>query len=147
MLGLLSGIAGIYAARLREDVRRGTTRAVGVAIALVLVVVALGFLLAAGYMTLARLLGPVSGALIVAGSLVLVAALVWGITALATRERARPDLQAQLTSTLAAAQESLNPEQLALKSGQALARHIGPLQLAAIAVAAGFILARRTGKK
>ncbi|MFC0217220.1 phage holin family protein [Pseudochelatococcus lubricantis] len=157
MIGLIRALLGAQmlaaqTARLREDARRAVSRIVGLAVAGILAVVAVGFLTAAGHQTLTRVLGPVSASLIVAGVYLALALIAWLATSLSAR-RPMPPAPAPAADLAAATQSAfqglgetvrgLKPEELAQKGGQTLARTVGPLPLAGLAVLSGFLIARR----
>lgn len=160
MIGLIRALLGAQVlaaqtARLRDDARRAVSRLVGLAVAGLLALVAVGFLTAAGHQTLTRVLGPVSASLIVAGVYLVLAIVAWLAAALSARRPPPPapapaaDLAAATQSAFQGLGETvrgLKPEELARKGGQAVARTVGPLPLAGLAVLAGFLLARRIGR-
>lgn len=163
MMALLRTLLGaqVFAAqitRVKEEARRTCVRLLALLIAGLLAVVAVGLFTAAGYISIARMHGPVTGLLIVGGVYLGLAVIVWAATALASRpSKAPPRAMAVGTQDLAAATQNvmqsvgeavrqIKPEELAEKSGQSLVRNMGPWPLAGVAVLAGYILARRLDK-
>lgn len=159
MFGILRALIGAQVvsaqvSRVREEARLAVTRIALGAVAALLALVAVGFLTAAGHVTLTRVLGPVSASLIVAG-VYLVLALVFGVAAsLAGRKRPAPvespDIAAAAQTALYGIGQSvgdaarkIDPQALATAGGRKVARTVGPLPLAGIAIAAGYLLARR----
>lgn len=159
MIGLLRTLVGAQVVsaqvgRVRREARRTVTRLVLGIVTGVLVLVAAGFLTAAGHLTLTRVLGPVSASLIVAGAYLVIALAVWAIGAVATRtpptEAETPDLAAAAQTALygigqgvSDAARKIDPQELATAGGRKLARAVGPLPLAGIAIVAGYLIARR----
>lgn len=164
MLGLIRTLLSAQmfaaqAAHLREEVRHTVTCTITFVIIAVLITIAAGFFTAAIYIVLARFYGPFSASLIIGGGYLALAIITLGISALFSRHRRvnQKQMLAQEGDLTAAAQSAINelskavrqinPEELAHKGGQAIARNIGPLPLAGIAIIAGYLLARRLDPK
>lgn len=159
MFGVLRTLLGIQAvsaqvSRVRHEARIAAMRIVFTIIAVLLAIVALGFLTAAGYVSLSRELGVVSALLVTGGVYVALALIVWLIGSLSSR---RPRPAPETTDIAAATQTALygigqsvgdaarkiDPQALATAGGRKLARTVGPLPLAGIAIVVGYLLARR----
>lgn len=77
MLGLLMPLAGLLGLEVEGLSQRVKGLAIVYALILVCVVIGLGFLIAAGYIALSDLVGPLTATLILAGSFLAVALLVY----------------------------------------------------------------------
>lgn len=159
MFGLLRALVGAQVlsaqvGRVRREARQTVTRIVLGIVAALLAIVAAGFFTAAGHATLHRVLGPVSASLIVGGVYLALALIVWLVCLLVARRPAAPvetpDIAAAAQTALYGIGQSvgdaarkIDPQALATEGGRKLARTVGPLPLAGIAVLAGYLLARR----
>ncbi|MFZ0559276.1 MAG: phage holin family protein [Methylovirgula sp.] len=165
MTGFLTRQLSEITALLEASGRRLATSIVLLVVAFAFVLASLGFLSVALYLWVAELTQPVIAALAVAGLHIAVA----GVCLLAfwLKGRARPKKSAtsksisgdpraagraqlaenidQTVAPLIAVlhEANMKPEETALRVGVALTKQVGPLGLVALALGAGFILARR----
>ncbi|MBB3809798.1 phage holin family protein [Pseudochelatococcus contaminans] len=159
MFGLLRAFLGAQVvsaqvSRVRREAHLALVKTALGIVAAVLALVAVGFFTAAGHLSLERALGPVTASLIVGGVYLVIALIVWAV--MATRDSRpqlpaeTPDLAATARTTLFSigqsvgdAARSIDPKAIANAGGRKLARTVGPLTLASIAIVAGYLAARR----
>lgn len=165
MSGFLTRQLGEITALFEAMGRRLAASVVLLVVAFIFVLASLGFLSVALYLWVAQLTQPAIAALAVAGLHITVA----GVCFLAfwLKGRARPkntaasnsvseapvdagraqfadNIDATVAPLIAVLHEAdMKPEETALRLGVALTKQVGPLALVALALGAGFILARR----
>jgi hypothetical protein len=165
MSGFLTRQLSEITALLEASGRRLATSVVLLVVAFVFVLASLGFLSVALYLWVAALTQPVIAALAVAGLHIAVAGVCFLALSLKGRVRSKKSAatnsipEESLTAGRAQFAESIDqtmapliavlheanmkPEEATLRLGVALTKQIGPLGLVALALGAGFILARR----
>ncbi len=165
MSGFLTRQLSEIAALFEVAGRRLATSVVLLVVAFIFVSASLGFLSVALYLWVAQLTRPVIAALAVAGLHIVVAGVCFLSFWLKGRARPKkiaaansiPEAPAdigrvqfaenidQTVAPLVAAlhEANMKPEEAALRLGAALTKQVGPLALVALALGAGFLLARR----
>ncbi|MGH6675998.1 MAG: phage holin family protein [Xanthobacteraceae bacterium] len=164
MSGFLTRQLSEITALLEASGRRLATSVVLLVVAFVFVLASLGFLSVALYLWVAELTQPVIAALAVAGLHIAVAGVCFLVFWLRARARSKKSVASnsipedavagraqfaesidQTMAPLIAVlhEANMKPEEAALRLGVALTKQVGPLGLVALALGAGFILARR----